>query len=124
VPTPAVRTTPSCRDAPPACTPKDGERLMDVTTINMRGCAIARCWVGTAVAVRFDNHYPPIPARTFEAVVQAVYPRGVVVRRASGYADFVSFTDLFTGHVRVLGHLGSHLERAWHPSWVLDEAAG
>ena len=97
---------------------------MDITTINTDGARAAQAWLGCAVGFQADKAYPPQPARAFQARVEAVYPHGLVVRRAGGYCDFVSFVDLFTGHIRAVGHLGTKLARVWHPSWVLDEAAG
>lgn len=95
---------------------------MDITTINTDGARAAQGWVGCAVGFQTDKEYPPQPARAFQARVEAVYAHGLVVRRAGGYCDFISFIDLFTGHIHAVGVLGTRLARAWRREVLWDVA--
>lgn len=82
--------------------------------INTGGVRAATPCVGDAVTLKMDRVYPASPPRTFRAVLVAVYPRGLLLRRANrGPREFVSFIDIFAGHVQVSGTLGQRLRRTW-----------
>lgn len=83
--------------------------------INTGGVRAAMPCVGESVRLKMDRVYPPSPPRSFRAVLLAVYPRGLLMARANhGGREYVSFVDVFAGHVQVSGVLGQRLRRAWY----------
>jgi hypothetical protein len=82
--------------------------------INTGGVRAATPCVGEAVRLTMDSAYPAGLPRSFHAVLVAVYPRGLLmVRTHRGAREYVSFIDVFAGHVQVSGVLGQRLRRAW-----------
>lgn len=89
--------------------------------INTGGVQAASGCLGKSVMIQMDRHYPNQIPRTFRAVLLAVYPRGLLLARVNrGAREFVSFVDLFAGHVKVSGDLGRRLQRNWFRSNALE----
>lgn len=83
--------------------------------INTGGVRAATPCVGESVRLKMDKAYPASPPRAFRAVLVAVYPRGLLMARTTrGAREYVSFIDVFAGHVQVSGVLGQRLRRAWY----------
>lgn len=92
--------------------------------INTGGVRAAQRCIGDTVTLRMDRAYPASPSRTFSAVLVAVYPRGLLMARANrGAREFVSYVDVFAGHIHVSGTLGVRLRREWLRADPLDLVA-